>query len=122
MFTEQQKKQLDQAIDAAGKWAVTGWPMAFGPYQKKVNSLAEARSTPKNVQHWQEALAYWEAIEEAGAETVEKGKSARTAMDAGDGQAAHNAVYFATFVEKKIHSTTPTWGPVLAELNKVLGK
>ncbi|MBF0310670.1 MAG: hypothetical protein HQL56_14195 [Magnetococcales bacterium] len=109
---------LESAISRAEGWAVNGWKVTFGPGNVEVNSLSAARTTPANFVYRQEAISYWQNIEMAGVETAAQGRKALEALSRNDLHAAGNALYLAVFLEKKINSGTPTWGPVQALLQK----
>ena len=119
MDTTQLIAAVEKACDEATNWAVTGWEMRWGMNQIAVNSLAEAKAKPATFVNRQEALSYWTAIEEIGAECAASGQKALAALKVGDLGAAANAVYFAKFTEKKFNKQTPTWGALSDTLHSL---
>ncbi|OSM05102.1 hypothetical protein [Magnetofaba australis] len=119
MSKEQIISQLDQAIDAASKWADTGWTMKFGPYNDEVNSLQAAREKPETFVYRLEAIAYWEDIQEQGAETVAQGQKAKEALQNGNMMLARQAVHHAMFLEKKVNDKAPTWGKLFTAMSEL---
>jgi len=113
---------VETAIHMAENWAEQGWPMTFGPKSVAVNNLKTAREMSETFSYRLDALAYWQAVDETGKETATHGRKAKTALEKGDLAAAHNAVYFACFVEKKIDASAPTWSPVKAMVESNLAK
>ncbi len=112
MKTDELLKHLDEAIERAVGWPVTGWPMTFGGRGQSVDNLEAARNMPPTFHNRLEALAYWQDVAEVSRETVAQGTKARAALEKGGPGAAYNALYFARHLEKRLTATTPTWGPV----------
>ncbi|MEO5339880.1 MAG: hypothetical protein H7837_05085 [Magnetococcus sp. MYC-9] len=118
---EKLKEQLDAAIVDARSWAARGWKMQFGSHGRSVDSLSAAHDVPLQSGR-QEALAYWQTVEGVGQETAVQGEKARLALDGHDLGAAHNALFLAVFLERKIRKEAPTWGPVLTALEAQGGR
>ncbi|MBF0161666.1 MAG: hypothetical protein HQL88_05200 [Magnetococcales bacterium] len=112
---EKLKEQLEAAISESRNWAVRGWKMQFGPHGRSVDSLRAALDTPLQSSR-QESLAYWQMVEGIGQETAIQGEKARRALDGSDWAAAHNALFLAVFLERKVRKEVPTWGPLLTAL------
>ena len=110
--------QLDKAIDGATNWAVTGWTVTFGNRNVEVNSLKEAEALKDSFPNHLEALSYWQDVNTIGQETTVLGNKAKDALSNGDLGAAKNAIYLARYMEKRINSATPTWGPAYQALEE----
>lgn len=110
------KEQLGAAIVEAKAWAMTGWQMQFGSRGRSIDSLTAAEAESEQSFNRQEAINYWTSVNEVGQETAAQGEKARQALESNNLSAAHNAVFFAVFLERKIRSNAPTWGPVLTAL------
>ncbi|MBF0194259.1 MAG: hypothetical protein HQL71_06850 [Magnetococcales bacterium] len=104
--------KLDQAINEASNWAVTGWSMTFGSRNVAANSLKEAQELKPSFPNKAEALSYWVDVDTVGKETASHGEKAKAALQNGDVNSAKNSLYLARYLEKRFNETTPTWGPI----------
>ena len=109
-----------QAIKQSQQWAEKGWPVTFGRKAVVVSSLQQARTLSENELCREDALHYWEQVEQLGKEAAEWGKKAMEHLAGGNLQAAEDALYYARFIERPLTQYTWTWEPVHLKIFKKL--
>ena len=113
---EDLESPLRQAIDRSRRWAIDGWPVAFGERGVVVASLDQAQGLPVTAVHRLVALGYWHNVAQLGFEAAAWGEKALGHLAAGDIAAAEAAVYYAWYLERPLAHRTRTWQAVHEQL------
>ena len=113
------KKQLQEAIEKARNWADEGWKVTFGHREVEVNSLPAAKEMPKEFQHREEAIAYWENVKGISGHVTTYLEKALEDMENGNMKGAEDKIYFAQYFEKPLEEFTKTSKPVYESIREL---
>lgn len=113
---------VQHAVEQSLRWSEQGWPVTFGIRKVVVSSLRQALELPENEACRDDAVHYWEQVDQLGKETAEWGRKAAEHLTGNDLQVAEDALYYARFLERPIVQYTRTWKPVHLQIRKELIK
>lgn len=103
---------VERGIEHSLEWARVGWQATFGRNGREVSSLQQAKELPANFVYREEALDYWQNVEQLGREAAAYGKKAIVALEGSDLEAAENAIYQALYIERPCKKYSMTWQAV----------
>ena len=105
-------KLVEKGIDRSLEWAQIGWPATFGRNGIEVSSLQQAKALPENFVYREEALDYWQNVEQLGREAATYGKKTIISLKKSDLKAAENSIYQALYIERPCERYSKTWKAV----------